>query len=123
MLNNQNHAERCAQSTTLVFMDSWRARARAAMKARGLTYKKLAAKVGVSTGSIGHYMTGETTPSVAVLLRMSEALDIPLSELMDDNGLAARDNNERELLRIWRACSKKRQRLLMRVIRSVSSDT
>lgn len=53
-------------------------RIRQARKEKGLTQKQLAEKVSVHQNAIGEYERGEVIPSFAVMVKISEVLDISL---------------------------------------------
>ena len=49
-----------------------------------LTQSQLALKVGVSTGYISHLETGKrVNPSLPVMLRLAEALNVTINDLLD----------------------------------------
>lgn len=52
-------------------------------KEKGLTMKKLGELVGVTESAIGQYETGRRKPDYEMLLRISEALDSSVDELLN----------------------------------------
>lgn len=50
---------------------------------KNLKQSELAEKAGISRVSIGNYERGDRVPNVEILLKISEALEVPLAELMD----------------------------------------
>lgn len=55
-------------------------------KARGLTQEQLAEKAGYSRQQIQRVETAVAAPSVALLLDLSEALQVPMERLLDLRG-------------------------------------
>ena len=53
-------------------------------KQRGMTMKELGAKVGVTESAIGYIETGKRNPSFEMLLRLSEALECSVADLLYD---------------------------------------
>lgn len=51
------------------------------LKARGLKQKWLAYKLGVSEVTVSNWMNEKSLPSKRSLLKISEALNIPIKEL------------------------------------------
>jgi len=58
-------------------------RLRAARRARGLTTQQVAEAVGVTKGFIAQIERGETSPSVATLLRICDAIGLAVGSLFD----------------------------------------
>lgn len=52
-------------------------------KEKGITLNVLAEKIGVSQPSISGIATGKQKPSFDTLEKLSEALDVPVSELFE----------------------------------------
>lgn len=48
----------------------------------GLTMKELAAKVGVTESAVGQWETGKRTPKYEMLLKLAEALDCSVADIM-----------------------------------------
>ncbi len=59
------------------------ARLRAARRARGLTAQQVAEAVGVTKGFIAQIERGETSPSVATLLRICDAIGLAVGTLFE----------------------------------------
>lgn len=51
---------------------------------KGLTMKELGQIVGVSESAIGYWETGKRKPNYEFLLRISEALDCTVADLIDE---------------------------------------
>ena len=52
-------------------------------KERGLTQEKLAEKIGYSPQQLQRVETAAAAPTVAILLDLSEALEVPLERLLE----------------------------------------
>ena len=53
-------------------------------KAKGMTMKQLGKLVGVSESAIGQYETNARKPSFEILLKLGEALDCSVDDLVSD---------------------------------------
>ena len=49
-----------------------------------MTQKELAEKIGISSQTLGRYISGDRTPSVLIANHISRALECSLSELFED---------------------------------------
>ena len=70
-------------------MKTWRLRHR-------LTQAALAAKVGVDTSTIGHIEINRRKPSIDLLQRICDALDLSPQERLEAAGLSAPADERRE---------------------------
>jgi transcriptional regulator with XRE-family HTH domain len=52
------------------------------LKANGISYEDLAAKIGVTAPALNHYVNGRNFPSAPTLMRLSEVTGIAPSELI-----------------------------------------
>jgi transcriptional regulator with XRE-family HTH domain len=48
---------------------------------RGLSQSELAERTGLKPSAISHFETGQRAPSLANLVRLADALDVPLDTL------------------------------------------
>jgi transcriptional regulator with XRE-family HTH domain len=48
---------------------------------RGLSQTELAERTGLKPSAISHFETGQRAPSLANLIRLADALDVPLDTL------------------------------------------
>lgn len=55
----------------------------------GISEEELALKIRVGTQTIRRYESGEQTPNMQTILKISTALDVPASELMGEYYYAA----------------------------------
>ncbi|MBT2683810.1 helix-turn-helix transcriptional regulator [Bacillus sp. ISL-37] len=55
----------------------------------GISQEELALKIRVGTRTIQRYESGEQTPKLQTILKISTALDVPASELMGEIHYAA----------------------------------
>ena len=80
-------------------------------KRSGLTMKELADKVGVTESAVGYWETGKRTPKYEMLLKLGEALDCSVADIMDgetpavqqselDRKFDALDEHGKEIVRL-----------------------
>lgn len=60
-------------------------------KARGLTQRDVAAKLGIATHSYTRYECGNRRPNIYILLKIADILGVKASELLDET-----DNSSEE---------------------------
>jgi transcriptional regulator with XRE-family HTH domain len=101
---------------------------------RGLTQKELASRVrgGVDYTYIGKIERGEQLPSLKILLKIGDALSVPVNYFFQDEAAAvmdevslelkslAKDEEGRELLRILRLLHREDVPLVIEIIRVLS---
>ena len=81
-------AERSAHASRI--MQKFISPLRAVREARKLTLKELAARTGLSIGTIGNYETGERGISVEALRKISAVLQVEVAEITQkDEGISA----------------------------------
>lgn len=90
---------------------------------RRLSQEALAAKVGVQPESISRCETGATTLSLSNLVRVSEALDVSLGDLLDGGRRppAPERPDLLELCRLYDSLDDGGRMLVMRVVRDVAA--
>ena len=87
------------------------------MKLLGLTIPLLSAKMGMGTAALSNLLNGKAEPKSSTLIKLAEALDVPIKELLADaprlqslrfrtaKTLSGREKAERDQLRhdtaIW----------------------
>lgn len=64
---------------------------KSARKRAGLTQKELGEKLNVSQSAIGQFESENSNPNLKTIRKIAEALDIALSELVDDWGRFSRE--------------------------------
>ena len=69
------------------FRTDYAARIKEYRKDKGLTQEELASLIGVSAKTIGRYEQGLTEPSADTLFLLTDALDIEISDLIDEESL------------------------------------
>ena len=67
---------------------------------RGLTQEQLAHRIGVSADALASLERGARFPRLRTLLVLSQELDVPLRDLMEDQGSLADANNARVRLEV-----------------------
>ncbi len=89
---------------------------------RRLSQEALAAKVGVQPESISRCETGATTLSLSNLVRVSEALDVSLGDLLDGGRRVPVPERPDllELCRLYDSLDDGGRMLVMRVVRDVA---
>lgn len=55
-------------------------------KARGLTQRDVAAKLGIATHSYTRYECGTRRPNIYMLLKIADILGVKASELLEEEG-------------------------------------
>jgi transcriptional regulator with XRE-family HTH domain len=68
-------------------------------KARGLTQTEFGLRVGLSRRMVAHYESDETIPSVEVLTKMAEILNVTVSYLLGESTLKKLDSDMKPLYR------------------------
>lgn len=87
-------------------------------KARGLTLKQLGEMVGVSEASVSQYELGKRQPDNEGLLKLAEALDTTVGELLGETKKESTSIGD-ELMDILEAC---RDRSDLRMLFKLSKD-
>ena len=92
-------------------------------KARGLTQKQLADMIDVSESIISQYENGRKSPSNETLLKLGEALDCSVSDILDDRKALnfALSTLERDLIQKYRALDERGRRVVEAVIDAQSA--
>ena len=91
-------------------------------KEKGLTMKKLGELVGVTESAIGQYETGRRKPDYEMLLRISEALDSSVDELLNGKKIPATISSDGQLSDIDISNASEKQRELIKRILNYSDD-
>lgn len=86
--------------------------------ARGMTQKQLADLVDVSESMISQYESGKKSPSNETLLKLGEALDCSVSDILDDRKAFdfALSTLERNLIQKYRSLDEHGRRVVEAVI-------
>ena len=87
-------------------------------KARGLTQKELADMIDVSESIISQYENERKSPSNETLLKLGEALDCSVSDILDDRKAFdfALSTLERDLIQKYRALDERGRKVVDAVI-------
>ena len=82
---------------------------------RGISHYTLAKKADISTSTIHSLLAGKTKPYMYTVYRLCNALDMPISDLLIEDGNEKIENiskEEQELLLFYRKCSPSKRHLL-----------
>lgn len=91
-------------------------------KARGLTMKQLADLIGLTESSISQYEAGRRQPDNEGLLRLAEALDTTVGELLGETKKESTSIGD-ELMDILEACRDRSDlRMLFKLSRDATPD-
>jgi ribosome-binding protein aMBF1 (putative translation factor) len=95
-------------------MSDWNEQVRDAMKRRGMTNLQLATELSVNQTTVGRWLSGRSTPGVAILRHIGSILGIKLVEAgIAETGVA----QETELLDAFRRMSAAERSLLLHCLR------
>lgn len=83
-------------------------------KARGLTQAQLAKMIDVSESMVSQYESGKKFPSFETLLKMGEAFDCPVSDILDDRKAfdIALSAIEKDLVRKYRGLDERGRKVV-----------
>ncbi len=66
------------------------------MKENKITQKELAEKIGITQTMISHWLVGIKNPTLTSLKKISSALNVPISYLIDENGSNYKNGEEKK---------------------------
>lgn len=89
---------------------------RAYRKQRGLTIEGLAEKASSDSGSIGHIETMTRSPSLAMLARISAALDVAPGDLLVDPSSTSKDALGSRFLTLFKGLGRQEQADLLAIL-------
>ncbi len=89
---------------------------------RSMTKQELALKVRVGTGTIEKYENGEQTPDVQTILKISTVLDIPASELMEQETTESTFGIDSEIESLIKEIGIKKSKLILRKAKEFSEE-
>jgi transcriptional regulator with XRE-family HTH domain len=95
----------------------WYEVARVLLKDKGMTYADLADILGVTTGTVGHYMVGRREPTLDQLKTIAKALDKSISELAGEDVYFLVEESEREVIDTWRTLTPDQRALLLGMLK------
>ncbi len=88
-------------------------------KHRGLTQEKLSELIGIETGSLSGIESGRFFPSLHILDKMSEVLDVELVEFFKFPTIDISQNIDEELKNIIKDQNAQNKVLIYKIIKSV----
>ena len=94
-------------------------RIRKIRKACGLSQEELAERVGISTTHMSHIETGNTKLSLAVLVAISEVLDVRTDELIFGNPKITTTDAAEEISMLLESCDHNQKMIILDMIKSL----
>lgn len=88
------------------------------MKAK-ITQEALADQIDVATSTIAHAEAGTSKPSLPLLIKIANALNVTLEQLLCDNLTAAEVYIEKDIAELLEDCSAKEKKIIKDVIVAV----
>lgn len=111
----------------------------------GYTQSQIAKILNIDRSTYSYYELGKTTPDISVLVTLSKVFNIPINELLADESTpksvaergrireytAGKKNSshiyelseeEKELIGIYRVCSKEQQKAVLRYLQNAASS-
>jgi transcriptional regulator with XRE-family HTH domain len=89
---------------------------------KGMTQEELALKARVGTQTIERYESGEQTPVLQTLLKISTVLDIPASELMEQIYQTNHSGIDHEIEQLVKEIGTKRAKLILKKAKDISDE-
>ncbi|MBN8201809.1 MULTISPECIES: helix-turn-helix domain-containing protein [Bacillaceae] len=87
-----------------------------------ITQQQLALKVRVGTGTIAKYENGDQVPDTQTVLKISTALDIPASELLEQELQKGQSGIDYEIEQLVREIGTKKAKLILRKAKEFSEE-
>ncbi|MBX9974115.1 helix-turn-helix domain-containing protein [Bacillus sp. CMF12] len=87
-----------------------------------MTQQQLALKVRVGTGTIAKYENGDQIPDTQTVLKISTALDIPASELLEQELQKGQSGIDYEIEQLVREIGTKKAKLILRKAKEFSEE-
>jgi len=94
-------------------------RIRSLRRARDLSQEQLAEKAGISDKYLGELERGQKNVSVSVVERISAALDVEISDLLDFGHEKGKTDLRREIATLANRASDRDLQTILRVLKSV----
>jgi len=88
------------------------------MRDRKLTQLQVADRLGVTVGGFSHWMTGIREPRYDTIKEIATILKVPVTEL-----LVEQDNDEAEIIVLFRSLSHEDQQTVTSLMQSLSSKS
>ena len=82
-------------------------------KEKGLTQEELAEKINVTEKAISRWETGRGTPDISLLIPLSKALDISVSELLNGKEDKQEEKNIKDIIKYIDTTNKKKNRFII----------
>ncbi|MFE8702405.1 helix-turn-helix domain-containing protein [Cytobacillus sp. FJAT-54145] len=89
---------------------------------RNMSQQELALKVRVGTGTIEKYENGDQIPDMQTILKLSTVLDIPASELLEEEHQTNHVGIDYEIEQLVQEIGTKKAKLILRKAKEFSED-
>lgn len=90
-------------------------------KALGLSQEQLAERTGISLTHMSHIETGNTKLSLAVLVRMADALHTSTDELLFDTPKNQRQIGEERVRSVLESCTPREAKIIAEIVESAKA--
>ncbi|MBB1074501.1 helix-turn-helix transcriptional regulator [Rhodoferax sp. 4810] len=87
-------------------------------KALGITYEQIAAALGVSKSTVGHWFTGRNRPLFDTIREIAKVLDTTVAELTSEDPYFVTDDLERDILYCVRETPPEYRKQLANVVKA-----
>ncbi|WP_210365741.1 helix-turn-helix transcriptional regulator [Bacillus sp. REN3] len=88
----------------------------------GISQEELALKIRVGTHKIERYESGEQTPEMETVLKISTVLDVPASELMERIYQTNHSGIDHEIEQLVKEMGTKKAKLILRKAKGISDE-
>lgn len=102
-------------------MNRWYDRVKTELKRRGIIYDQVADALGVSKGSVSHYLTGRYEPSIKQLKVLAGMLEMSLSEMVGDDAYFVTSDDEKRIIDALRKLPQSEREAALALIQGLAS--
>ncbi|MDZ5472060.1 helix-turn-helix transcriptional regulator [Bacillus sp. 31A1R] len=89
---------------------------------RGMSLQELALKTRVGTGTIEKYESGEQIPETQTILKISTVLDVPASDILEQEVQTNQVGIDLELEQLIQEIGTKKAKLILRKAKEISEE-
>jgi transcriptional regulator with XRE-family HTH domain len=101
---------------------TWNQHLREAFERRGFAQKDVAAALGVSKGTVSHWVAGNRNPSIKTINDLARLLRMTYSEMLGDDVLFVSEAIEKEALLALRGIPPEQQQVAVRILQQMTSQ-